>query len=135
MLDFQKICQKNGLKITPQRVVIYETIAPMNTHPSTEQVYKIVKNDLPNISYDTVNRTLMTFAEIGLIDRVEGIGEPRRYDPDLNSHHHIHCIKCHKVTDIQLKDFDNILIPKKLQKKYKICSKKVFLEGICEDCQ
>ena len=43
MSDLQEFFRKNGLKITPQRVFIYETIASMKTHPYTEEVYKIVK--------------------------------------------------------------------------------------------
>ena len=90
---FKEKAKEHGLRITPQRTAVYEALALSNQHPSTEKVFRIVRHKYPNISFDTINRTLLTFSEIGLVHVVETMGGPRRYDPDLTSHDHFLCVK------------------------------------------
>jgi Fur family peroxide stress response transcriptional regulator len=116
-------------------VAIYEALCHSGQHPSAEQLYSEVKRRFSNISFDTVNRTLLTFAKIGLAEFVEGFGSPRRYDADLKQHHHAHCIKCGAILDFHNPEFDDLEIPPEIEKKYKIVSKKVIINGICSKCR
>ncbi|NIP43940.1 MAG: transcriptional repressor [candidate division Zixibacteria bacterium] len=128
-------CRENGLKITPQRTAIYEFLSGSNEHPTAEQIYAEIRKIYPNISFDTVNRTLKTFAETGLIDMVEGYGSPRRYDPNLVNHHHIHCVKCREIFDFQSDDLDDLEIPLEIIKEYRILNKRVVLNAVCSRCR
>ena len=65
MESFERKCRKAGLKVTPQRSVVYKVLVRYEEHPSTEMVYRRARKILPNISLDTVNRTLLTLSEIG----------------------------------------------------------------------
>ncbi|MEZ4550746.1 MAG: transcriptional repressor [Desulfobacterales bacterium] len=87
------------------------------------------------ISFDTVNRTLLTFAEIGIVDLAEGHGTPRRFDTNLVPHHHFFCIKCGRLTDFICKAYDNLEIPEKIKENFTITSKRVVLKGICDACR
>ena len=131
---FEDRCRENGLKITPQRVAVYKALVNTDTHPTAEEVHKMVREDIHNISLDTVNRTLLTLAEIGAAFQVEGTGQPRRYDGGLEDHQHFRCIKCSKVIDFHYEPFDNIEIPPQLQGRFEILRKTVYLEGVCEAC-
>ena len=62
---FVQNCRRNGLKITPQRMAVYKTLLESKEHPSAEMVWGYVRRLFPGISLDTVNRTLLTLAEIG----------------------------------------------------------------------
>lgn len=128
-------CAEHGLKITPQRTVIYEALFHSKEHPTADSVYKKVKSKLPNISFDTVNRTLLTFSKINLIHVVEGYGEAKRFEPDLAPHHHFRCVNCNSILDFQEKAFDSLEVPTKILKKFKVLNKKVLLEGLCDKCQ
>ena len=128
-------CRENGLRITPQRTAIYEELSRSGKHPSAEQLNARVKARFPNISLDTVNRTLLTFARMGLAEIVEGFGNARRYDPNLKSHHHVHCIKCGAITDFLNSDYDALKIPADIRRRFEIISKKVVLNGICPKCR
>jgi Fur family peroxide stress response transcriptional regulator len=134
LAGFEACCRQNGLKITPQRVAVYKALISTDTHPTAEQVHRMVRQDISNISLDTVNRTLLTFAEIGAAFQVEGTGQPRRFDGALDDHQHFRCIKCGKVIDFHYEPFDNIEIPAHLQGHFQIMRKTVYLEGTCEDC-
>lgn len=132
---FLSVFKQHNLKITPQRTAIYNALAEAENHPSADAVYQKVKKEFPNISFDTVNRTLMVFSEIGLIEIVEGQGDPRRFDPRTECHHHFYCVKCGKITDFFSEELDQIEIPPQIEKKFTVIGKRMVLKGYCPDCK
>ncbi|OQY04346.1 MAG: hypothetical protein B6I25_07095 [Planctomycetales bacterium 4572_13] len=131
---FEDRCRQSGLKVTPQRVAVYKALIGTDLHPTAEEVHRMVKQDIHSISLDTVNRTLLTLAEIGAAFQVEGTGQRRRFDGDLENHQHFRCIKCGKIVDFHHKPFDNIDIPAQLHGQFQVMRKTVYLEGLCQTC-
>lgn len=131
---FRKKCKENKLKITPQRIVVYRELIKSKNHPHAEALYKRVKKIIPDISLDTVNRTLLTFSKIGLVKNVEGYGDPRRYEPDLNNHHHFRCVNCNSIIDFEYKPYGDLPVPPDIKKRFRVMDKKVLLEGYCDKC-
>jgi len=132
---FKQACREYGLKITPQRVAIFQEFHGSAEHPSAVMIYDKVRQDYPHISLDTVSRTLTTLNKIGLAKEVEFSGEARRFDPNLDRHHHFRCIKCGHIVDFNNEIYDSIVIPEELKMKYTVLEKKVCLEGICDRCR
>ena len=128
-------CKKHHLKVTPQRTAIFKVLAEVENHPSADEVFKKIHTEFSNITFDTVNRTLLTFAEIGIIDMAEGHGTPRRFDTNLKPHHHFFCIKCGQLIDFYCKEFDALKIPDEISKKFSINSKRLVLKGLCDACR
>ena len=131
---FRGRCKQHNLNITPQRTAIYEELIKSKNHPDSEDVFRRIKKIFPEISLDTVYRTLSKFAEIGLVNVVEGYGESKRYDPDVNDHHHFRCRRCNKIVDFCDESYDNLKAPRAFQKNFKVTSVKIILEGICNEC-
>lgn len=132
---FRKRCKEKGLKITPQRIAIYKALLASKEHPSAETVYGKIREVLPNVSFDTVNRTLNTLSEIGAAFIVEGSGDVRRFDGNLVNHQHLKCVKCKKIFDFSHKTFENIAVPEKLSGSFKVLRATVYIEGLCQSCQ
>lgn len=131
---FYNRCRQRHLKITPQRVEVYKTLVASSDHPSAEAVYARVKRVLPNVSLDTVNRTLNTLSQIGAAFVVEGSGDVKRFDANLKNHQHFKCIKCKKIFDFHCDEFENIKVPEKLRHKFKVLRSTVYMEGLCQAC-
>ena len=132
---FRARCRQAGLKITPQRVEVYKTLIQTTEHPSAEMVFRKIRKVLPNISLDTVNRTLLTLSEIGAAFIVEGTGDAKRFDANLRSHQHVKCQKCKKIFDFYHEPFDKIEVPANIKRKFTVLRKTVYLEGICDKCR
>jgi len=132
---FYKRSKEHGLKITPQRTAIYEELLKAKDHPTADDIYKRIVKKIPNISFDTVNRTLLTFSKIGITNVVEGYGQAKRYDPDMDIHHHFRCIQCGSIIDLYNREFDNITVPEEVNKQFTVINKKVVLEGLCIKCR
>lgn len=132
---FYKKCKANKLKITPQRVAIYKVLTASSAHPNAEQVHREVKKQFPNISIDTVNRTLLTFAGAHMIDVVEGHGDPRRFDSNQKEHHHFYCVSCHKIFDFEADLLERLTLPPDMEKNFLITGKRICLTGYCDQCR
>jgi len=132
--EFIETCRHHRLKITPQRVAIYRALIQSDQHPTADLMFRTVQADFPSISFDTVNRTLLTFADIGLVDVVEVFGGPKRFDPDIDDHHHLHCIACGTIFDFENDAYTNLDVPETIAGKFKVISKRVVLKGLCAAC-
>jgi len=132
---FYDKCAEKGLKITPQRSLIFDELSKATDHPTADAIYKRVRKNLSNISFDTVYRTLLSFTEIGIVNLVEGTGEQKRFEPNLHQHHHFRCVKCFTIYDFENEAYDNIDVPEAVQKQGTIFNKRVVLEGICSKCK
>ncbi len=133
--DFIVHSKELGLKVTPQRIAIYRELASTDQHPSTETIYKKIKDYYPNISLTTVYRTLETFEKLGLISVVNVLYNAARYDANVEPHHHIVCSHCKKVEDVYEELMTSIDLSDKMVGGYKVKGYSVLLDGVCSDCR
>lgn len=132
---FEGKCKENNLKLTPQRFAVYQELLRSDDHPSADAIFRRLRNLFPNISLDTVSRTLLTFHKIGLANIVEGSGVPKRFDANVGRHHHFRCLGCNRIIDIYNEAFDTIDIPEEIQRQCSVTNKTVHLEGLCGKCR
>jgi len=130
----KKHCNAHGVKLTYQKLEIFREILKSRDHPSVEDIYNRVKENMPTISIDTVYRTLNTFYSWGLISRVHIFCEKARFDPNTELHHHILCIKCKKLWDFYWPEFYSIELPKEVKEWGIIDGKFTEIRGSCRDC-
>ena len=133
--SFVHHCRHNHLKVTPQRMAIYKKLIRMRNHPSADTMFREIREEFPSISFDTVNRTLITFSEIGLIDIIEGLANQRRYDPNTHDHHHFHCVQCGVIIDFYDDVLNGLEIPDDIQKRFTVQSTRVVIKGLCGRCR
>ena len=126
---------EKGLKVTPQRRVIFELLAEDKSHPTAEEIYQRVTSVMPEVSRTTVYNTLRELTEIGQLNEVEEISESgTRYDTNTSDHHHLFCIKCHALIDIS-RDFEGLQLPEEETAGYRILKSQVTFYGYCPKCQ
>ena len=135
LADFAHKCHGVNLRVTPQRVAVYQELVKSKAHPSANMVYQKVRKKFPHISLDTVNRTLLTLAEVGLASVLAGSGDGKRFDGGLETHQHFRCIKCNKIIDFNCRGLENIKLPAAIRENFTILAKTVYLEGICSYCK
>jgi Fur family peroxide stress response transcriptional regulator len=99
----------SGLKVTPQRISVYEAIISMEDHPTAEMIRKEVAKKIPSISLGTVYKTLEAFVEKGLIKKIRTEEDVMRYDPVLEKHHHLYCQKSNTIADYYDEQLNRII--------------------------
>ncbi len=89
-----------GLRVTPQRIVIYRVLAARDQHISAEEMHAAVSEHLPGTSLPTVYATLELFEQLGLAQRVSTGAGPVLYDSRTAPHGHAICRTCGAVFDL-----------------------------------
>lgn len=122
------------MKFSKQREQILETLKNNCIHPTAEQVYALVKPEMPSISLATVYRNLNQLAENGVIGKIEGLDGTARFDYCREQHYHFICTKCNKVYDVPYNIAPEVADKVREQTGLKVDSYEVSLKGICPDC-
>jgi Fur family peroxide stress response transcriptional regulator len=133
--NFRQTCRHHKLRVTPQRVLIYKELIKSDDHPSADVLYKQISKNYPDVSFDTVYRTLATFAEMGLIARVDGFGTSMRFEPKRGDHHHFRCRQCSRIIDFKSDRYNKLAIPKDIADECEVFKLQVTLEGFCRKCK
>ncbi len=133
--EFKKLCRSRSLRITSQRLEIFRTVAQSKAHPSAEAVFAAVRKKLPNISLDTVYRTLASMEEAGVVFRV-GLSSKARFDADLTPHYHFVCMNCGEVYDIFPGEGEQpVLMPQNINEFGEVKNVNLQFRGICNRCR
>jgi len=130
--DFINRCRQEGLKITPQRVAVYEILLNSYNHPTVEEIYEEVKKRYPFVSLATVYRTVETLEQMGLAKKVCYWGSSARYDANTDEHHHLICVKCGAIRDIYMEE--DLSIPQELE-GFRTEGYSVNIYGLCPECR
>ncbi len=129
---FREKLKEKGLKVTPQRVAIYEAIVTLKNHPTAENVIEYIKANHPNISVGTVYKVLDSLVEKGLLKKVKTDKDPMRYDSVFSDHHHLYCSETQRIEDYddeQLNQMISNYFKKKKIKNFTIQDVKLQITG------
>lgn len=94
--------QGSGLRPTPQRELVFQSLMAQRDHPTAEEVFARVKSQIPSISLATVYNCLETLVARGLVRSVNFERGPTRYCPNLHPHAHFHDEETGSTHDIDL---------------------------------
>lgn len=127
-----------GIRPTPQRVAIYETLKGTTRHPTAEAIYEAVKSDFPSLSLNTVYDALQTFSEAGLIRKLAMKENISRYDGNPAPHGHFVCIRCGRVEDLRPavdEELERIDLLLKDKINGRIVDRDCRFYGYCAECE
>ena len=125
--------RQEGYRFTRQRQIILEEVQRQQSHPSAKEVYDAVKLRLPNISLGTVYRGLGVLVELGLIRKVEH-GEYARFDANLVDHHHLICMNCDQLLDVDAPLSEPLNTQQFKARGFEVQGYKLELYGLCPTC-
>lgn len=120
---------------TRQRSVILEELRRVDTHPSADELYLLVRKRLPRISLGTIYRNLEILTDSGEISRIDSGSALKRFDGTTEPHHHVRCVRCDRIADapIELK----LDIDERVQRLtgFRILGQHAEFIGLCPRCQ
>jgi Fe2+ or Zn2+ uptake regulation protein len=131
---FRALCRQRDLAVTHQRTIIYEALFSMSGHPSPEQVYERVRQQIPSISLATVYKTINTFLETGIVREASLHHGSIRLDSSLEPHHHVFCTKCKAIFDLEPEAIGPVLMKGTLPHGFRVRRISIEVLGLCEPC-
>jgi Fe2+ or Zn2+ uptake regulation protein len=128
------LLKENEMRMTRQRKIILEELQKVNTHPSADEIYEMVRLRLPRISLGTVYRNLEILSELGKIQKLQLSGALKRFDWDTSKHYHIRCVRCNRVDDAPIAPLNQIEDELYESTVFEIIGHNLEFVGLCPEC-
>ena len=135
-MSCHKVLQEKGYRLTPQRMLVIETLHNADKHISAEEINEQLRTRYPYSNISTVYRTLELLKELNLVMETD-FGEERvRYHvAEKGHHHHLVCRRCGRIIDLEesilhllkdalLRDYD-----------FEADLRHVAIQGECNECR
>ena len=121
---------ERGIRPSVQRLAIMDYLIKHPTHPTIDEEYQSLCENVPTLSRTTVYNTLRMLSEKHAAQMIT-IDEHRVcYDGNINSHVHFYCKKCGKIIDL----FDEkapVLEDEKVINGNIVHEEQLYYKGIC----
>jgi Fur family transcriptional regulator, ferric uptake regulator len=131
--EIATILKQAGLSVTKQRAVVFELLE--DREPLTMyELYDLAKGQLDRAS---LYRIITAFEKLGIVQRIN-IGWKYKIelsDKYAEHHHHLTCLKCHKVIPISEEELETFISGLSLSYKFKPVEHQVEVQGYCESCK
>ncbi|MBM3827628.1 MAG: transcriptional repressor [Actinobacteria bacterium] len=122
----------NGLKVTPQRQLLFGLMYGNTVHPTAEALFAEASARMPGISLRTVYQTLADLASMGELRLIDVGAGATRFDPNTDDHHHVVCSSCGEVRDVYVAESDRLKIDG--LKGFLVDQTSILFNGTCVSC-
>lgn len=120
------------IRLSHQRLKVLEYLTQNYNHPTADQIYNGLHEEVPTLSKTTVYNTLNSLVEAGLVRVINIEDNETRYDIVTANHGHFKCESCKKIYDFKI-DIDSMKIQE--LDNFIIHDKSVYFKGICPKCK
>ena len=122
----------NGLKVTPQRQLIFGLMHGNTVHPTAEALFAEASERMPGISLRTVYQTLTDLASMGELRLIDVGTGATRFDPNIDDHHHVVCSSCGEVRDVYVAGSDRLKVEG--LDGFTVDEASILFSGTCSAC-
>lgn len=122
-------------KRSKQRDAIINFLRTRKDHPTADEVYVNLRQEIPNISLGTVYRNLSLLAAQGEILRLSCDGRVDRFDGFTHPHYHFMCMDCGDVSDVELDMTELLTKSAASHTDGLITEHTVLFKGYCHRCK
>jgi len=129
---------ENNFKLTTQRRDILSVLVKNpEKHYSAEELYEAVKRINPDVGLATIYRSLEILCSLGITHQHNFGNNYKRYELNLEGHHHHHliCLDCGRIiefNDSVLEEFEDNL---KKEYDFEIIDHRIKFYGRCKECR
>ncbi|MCC8087654.1 MAG: transcriptional repressor [Rikenellaceae bacterium] len=134
LAEIISIFTDNKLKVTPQRVAVYQVLSELK-HASADEIIKKMSVTSPTVTVATVYNVLDCLSENGIISKISTADNRMYFDINTHDHGHLYCKKTHYMEDYEDKELiamiENYIKNKNLD-NFRVENIKLFIEGTFE---
>jgi Fe2+ or Zn2+ uptake regulation protein len=131
---FQDMLNESGHHVTKPRTELFQLL----DHPEPLSMRELLAKANDKIDRVSVYRNIELFESLGIVKRVH-IGWKYKLeltDDFISHHHHLSCLRCAKVIDIEdEKHLDEFIKQISTKFNFKVIKHQFELEGYCRDCK
>ena len=133
---FEQYLRGKGLKSSSRRNSVLKTFLKSGRHVSADELFRLVRQDHPDIGYTTIYRTLKLIEGSGIAEVVDFNDGVRRFERKIGREYHAHFICTQCGGHFEVFDENIQLLSSRLAKEQGFSPQKHRLEifGLCKSC-
>jgi len=128
--EISQFLSQKGIRPSFHRLKIFEYLINERTHPTADEIYEVLKKEIPAISKATVYNTLRLFLEKQIVQLINLEKNEARYDSTLSWHGHFKCLSCGQIYDVGIEKLELSGLG-----NYQVLEKHLDLKGLCPSCR
>jgi len=133
-LNVEQLLRGAALRVTRPRMAVL-TAVHEHQHADTDSIIGVVREDLGEVSHQTVYDVLRALTTAGLVRRIEPSGSVARYESRVgDNHHHVVCRSCGAIEDVDCAVGDAPCLTASDDNGYSIDEAEVVYWGLCPTC-
>ena len=136
MKSYTKILRERGVRITPQRAVIWQTLVESGGHFTADELWEEARYLLPGLEVSTVYRSLETLREAGLVVESRLPEGPMVFEARSALHPHLVCEVCGDISHVADAEVGRRLLEtiRKGNERFEVQTLHVVARGVCGEC-
>ncbi len=132
--EFEQLLRGADLRVTRPRLAVLDAVYE-HPHADTNSIIGFVREDLGEVSHQTVYDVLRALTGAGLVRDIQPPGSVARYESRVgDNHHHIVCRICGSIADVDCAVGTAPCLTPSLDHGYAIDEAEVVYRGLCPDC-
>jgi Fur family peroxide stress response transcriptional regulator len=128
-----QVLTEHGLRPSIQRLAIMDYLLTHFTHPTVDDVYMGLNEQISTLSRTTVYNTLRLFSEHHAAQMITIDDHHVCYDGNTKPHVHFYCKRCGRVTDLFDETAPHFDQPQMIGGN-KVDEAQLYYKGICAEC-
>jgi len=132
--DYRQMLQASALRVTRPRMAVLDAVYT-HSHADTDSIIRAVRDDLPDVSHQTVYDALNALTATGLVRRIQPSGSVARYESRVgDNHHHVVCRVCGVIADVDCAVGEAPCLTASDDNGFSIDEAEVIYWGVCPEC-
>src|SRR3954469_25729376 len=126
--------QESTLRVTRPRLAVLDADYT-HPHADPDSIIRAVRDDLPEVSHQTVYDALNALTATGLVRRIQPSGSVARYETRVgDNHHHVVCRVCGVIADVDCAVGEAPCLTASDDNGFSIDEAEVIYWGVCPEC-
>ena len=131
----EQLLRDSDLRVTQPRLAVLNAVYD-HPHADTNSIIGAVRDDLGEVSHQTVYDGLRALSDAGLVRHIQPPGSVARYESRVgDNHHHIVCRSCGAIADVDCAVGAAPCLTPDDDHGFLIDEAEVVYRGLCPDCR
>lgn len=132
--DYPEALRSAALRVTRPRMAVLHAVG-QHPHADTELIIRAARQQLPDVSRQTVYDALNALTATGLVRRIQPAGSVARYETRVgDNHHHVVCRGCGVIADVDCAVGEAPCLTASDDLGFEVDEAEVIYWGICPAC-